>query len=118
MKYRSSFEVIASILEAIRKDGVGQYAIMTHAGISYSQFKRYLESLAEIGLVEMKHEEDRILYRTSEKGLYFLDQYYVLLEMLFNVGGSGGLAGIPSSFGDRVGNQGHSRASAMLRWMR
>jgi predicted transcriptional regulator len=118
MKYRSSFEVIASILEAIRNDGVGQYAIMTHAGISHSQFKKYLESLAEIGLVEMKHKEDRILYRTSEKGLYFLDQYYVLLEMLFNVGVSGGLAGIPGSFGDRVGNQGRSPTSAILRWMR
>lgn len=118
MKYRSSFEVIASILEAVRNDGVGQYAIMMHAGISHSQFKKYLESLAEIGLVEMKYEENRILYRTSQKGLYFLDQYYVLLETLFNVGVSTGLVGVPGSFRDKVGNQERSPASAILRWMR
>lgn len=82
MKYRSSFEVIASILETIRGDGAGQYAIITRAGITHLQFKKYLESLTEIGFIETCIENGRIEYKANERGLNFLDQYYLLLEML------------------------------------
>jgi predicted transcriptional regulator len=82
MKYRSSFEVIASILETTREDGTGQYAIITRSGITYSQFKKYSSSLTEMGFIETVTEKGRVAYRISEKGLRFLNQYQVLLEML------------------------------------
>jgi len=82
MKYRSSFEVIASILEATRESGAGQYAIIRRSGITHSQFKKYLNSLIGIGFVEAATDKGQAAYKTSEKGLEFLSQYRVLLEML------------------------------------
>jgi predicted transcriptional regulator len=94
MKYRSSFEVIASILETTREYGTGQYAIITRSGITYSQFKKYSSSLTELGFIETVAESGRALYRISEKGLRFLNQYQVLLEMLSTAFPDDGMATI------------------------
>jgi len=83
-KYRGHFEIIALLLEAVKDNGATRFSIMTHAGINYNQLKKYLHSLTEIGFIEIDKKEDQYLYRTSEKGLDFLRQYYVLLGMLLS----------------------------------
>ena len=116
MKYRSSFEIIASILETVKHGDAGQYAIITQTGISHLQFKKYLESLAEIGFIETIQEKDRVFYRTSMKGRDYLDQYYVLLEMLSNTQGPSDTTSIPIMLENRT--QDHSTKGASTRWMR
>ena len=83
-KYRSHFEIIASMLEAVEDNSVSRFSLMKYANINCAQLKKYLESLTEIGLIDMNMNEGRVLYRTSDKGLAFLKQYYVLLEMLLS----------------------------------
>jgi len=83
-KYRGHFEIIALLLEAVKDNGATRFSIMTHAGINHNQLKKYLPSLTEIGFIETDKKEDQYLYRTSEKGLDFLRQYYVLLGMLLS----------------------------------
>jgi predicted transcriptional regulator len=83
-KYRSHFEITALVLEAARDDSATGFSIMTHASINCAQLKKYLQFLTEIGFINVGIKEGRVLYRASEKGLEFLKQYYILLEMLFS----------------------------------
>lgn len=83
-KYRGHFEIVALLLEAVKDNCATQFSIMKHASVNYGQLKKYLRSLTEIGFIEMDKKEDQCLYRTSEKGLDFLRQYYVLLGMLLS----------------------------------
>ena len=83
-KNRGHFEIIASMLEAVKNNDRALYTLMKHTGSNYAELRKYLESLTEIGLIETDTKGGRALYRASEKGLNFLRQYYVLLEMLLN----------------------------------
>jgi len=84
-KYRSHFEILALMLEAINYNGTSPSFIMRYAGMNYKQFRKYLVSLTEIGFVDANPVNDQISYRINEKGLAFLRQYYVLLMMLLGV---------------------------------
>jgi len=83
-KYRGHFEIIALLLEAVKDNGATRFSIMKHANTNYYQIKKYLCSLTEIGFIKMDKKEDQCFYRTTEKGLDFLRQYYVLLGMLLS----------------------------------
>lgn len=83
-KNRSHFEIIASVLEAVKNKDMALYHIMKHAGSNYSELRKYLESLAEIGFIETDEKEDHVMYRASERGLDFLRQYHILLHMLLD----------------------------------
>jgi predicted transcriptional regulator len=82
-KYRSDFEIIALILEAI-KDGAPLFSIMKYTNMNSAQLKKYLGSLIETGFIEMDKKGGRVLYMSSEKGLGFLRHYYVLLGMILS----------------------------------
>jgi len=81
-KYRSHFEIIGLVLEAVKADSATPFSIMKHSRINCVQLKKYLKSLTEIGFLEMEIRKSRIFYKTSGEGLEFLRQYYTLLEML------------------------------------
>lgn len=83
-KYRSHFEIMALIVEAMKGDGAAPYCIMRHVGINHVQLKKYLGSLTYMGFIEMDIKEGQVLYRAADKGLDFLRQYYVLLGMLLS----------------------------------
>ena len=81
-KYRSYFEIIASILEAIKNGVTVKCSLMKYIGTNSMQLKKYLECLIQMGLVEVDIKNGQIFYKISEKGLEFLRQYYVLLSIL------------------------------------
>jgi predicted transcriptional regulator len=81
-KYRSHFEIIGLVLEAVKSSSATPFSIMKHASINCMQVKKYLKSLAEIGFLEVEIRRSRIFYKASREGLEFLRQYCVLLEML------------------------------------
>jgi predicted transcriptional regulator len=83
-KYRGHFEIIALLLEAAKDNGSTRFLIMKNASINYNQLKKYLHSLIEIGFIKIDKKEEQCFYITTEKGLDFLRQYYVLLGMLLN----------------------------------
>ena len=81
-KYRSHFEIIGVVLEAVKTDSATPFSIMKHASINCTLLKKYLKSLTEIGFLEVEIQKCKLFYRASKEGLEFLRQYYVLLEML------------------------------------
>ncbi len=82
-KYRSHFEIIASILDAV-KNMEDRYFIMKMTSINYAQLNKYLTTLAKIGFVKMRLQGTQIMYQASEEGMDFLRQYSILAEMLLN----------------------------------
>jgi predicted transcriptional regulator len=83
-KYRSHFEIIAEILDALKYDTGDKYSLMKRTGINYAQLKKYLTSITKIGFVEIRMRGQQILYCATDRGQEFLRQYYVLLGMLIN----------------------------------
>ena len=81
-KYRSHFEIIGLVLEAVKANSATPFSIMKHASVNCRQLKKYLRSLTEIGFLEVEIRKSRIFYRASKEGLEFLRQYYALIEML------------------------------------
>ena len=74
---RSSFEIIAEILET-SKIGAKKTRIMYSCGLSYKFVQKYLELLLETGLLRRGNS-----YHTTEKGLGFLRKYQ-RIELLMN----------------------------------
>jgi predicted transcriptional regulator len=98
-KYRSHFEIMASILDVARNNSGDKYFLMKHSDVNYAQLKKYLGSLTRIGFIEVEMRGRRIQYNATEKGLAFLRQYYVLLGMLagtYAIGDQGQLVCQPS----------------------
>ena len=66
---RSSFEIIAEILET-SKNGAKKTRIMYSCGLSYRFVQKYLGFLLETGLLSLGTS-----YRTTDKGMGFLRKY-------------------------------------------
>ena len=81
-KYRSHFEIIALIVEAVKESEQAKFSIMKHASINCGQLNKFLGSLIEMGFIEQYTNHGRPTYRASIRGQSFLRQYYVLLSML------------------------------------
>lgn len=81
-KYRSHFEIIALMVEAVKDGGQTRFSIMKRAGINCGQLKRFLRSLIEMGFIQEYVKDGKVVFRASERGLGFLRQYYVLLTMV------------------------------------
>jgi len=80
MKYRSRTDIVGLILEAANDGGATKTRIMYKAFLSYAQLKEYLTVLLENGLID--YEEGRQFYRTTEKGIRFLQMYNQFDEMM------------------------------------
>ena len=78
MKYRSRTDIVCQILQTAN-GGTTKTRIMYGAYLSYAQLKEYLGTLIENGLVEFESESNT--YRTSPKGLRFI-QMYEKIELL------------------------------------
>jgi predicted transcriptional regulator len=72
MKYRSRTDIVSQMLEAAN-GGATKTKIMYSAYLSYAQLKEYLAVLIEGGLIEHQPAEQK--YRTTDKGIKFLDTY-------------------------------------------
>jgi predicted transcriptional regulator len=70
MKYRSRTEIASRILESAT-GGATKTKIMYKAFLSYAQLKEYLSVLEENGL--LAHDKGEQLYKTTEKGMRFLN---------------------------------------------
>ncbi len=81
MKHRSRLEIISTILDiASRSDGVTQKKILYRAYLSYQHLKEYLSLLLENGLID--YQEEGKVYRTTDKGLHFLNLYSRLSDVV------------------------------------
>jgi predicted transcriptional regulator len=79
MKYRSSTEIIDTILRSL-DSGATRTRIMYKAYLSYSQLKEYLSLLQDKQL--LKYEEGSQIYTITEKGLRFMNAYDDIRELV------------------------------------
>ena len=80
MKYRSRTDIVGLVLDAANGGGATKTRIMYKAFLSFAQLKEYLTVLLENDLVE--YEEGRQFFRTTEKGIRFLQMYNQFDEMM------------------------------------
>lgn len=83
MKNRSEVEIMAAILKSAVSNWQYQTTIMQDAGVSHSQITRFLSKAIKNGLVD--ESEITRMYRTSQKGIVFLNKYSNLIELFPSV---------------------------------
>jgi predicted transcriptional regulator len=79
MKYRSRTEIASRILESAAS-GITRTKIMYKAYLSYAQLKEYLPVLEQNGL--LVYDKGEQIYRTTQKGLHFLNITNSLQDMM------------------------------------
>ncbi|MFI5419337.1 MAG: winged helix-turn-helix domain-containing protein [Nitrososphaerales archaeon] len=72
LRYRSRYEIVASILRACNA-GVKKTKIMYGAALSYAQLKEYLPRLEKSGLIACDARSQ--LYFLTDKGMHFLNSF-------------------------------------------
>ena len=80
MKYRSSAEIVDSILHSIETSGATRTRIMYKAMLSYAQLNEYLALMQRAELIEY-HAESK-LYTMAPKGLVFLNKFSEIKELI------------------------------------
>ena len=77
---RAWLDIIADILENSR-EGENITSIMYMTRLSYGHIKEYLTMLTEGGLLAYEHGP-KVSYRTTEKGIEYLETYRQLIEIV------------------------------------
>ena len=80
MRYRDRIDIIGQILEAANGRNVTRSKIAYQAFLNYSQLKENLAALTQKDL--LCYDEDTRTFKTTEKGLRFLNTYNLIGEMV------------------------------------
>jgi predicted transcriptional regulator len=78
---------MAEILEVAR-EGTLKTQIMYRANLSFAQLNEYLNLLLDLRLLEVTEAVDKTIYKTTGKGLRFLQNYREIRELLKKEKGS------------------------------
>jgi predicted transcriptional regulator len=73
MKYRSRIDIISKILETANGGNATKSKILYKGFLSYAQMKEYITMLTKTDL--LSYDLDTHTFKTTEKGLRFLDVY-------------------------------------------
>jgi predicted transcriptional regulator len=79
MTYRSRMDIVSKILQ-VANGGAAKTKIMYSAFLSYSQMKEYLMMLTQNDL--LSYDLDTRTFKTTEKGLRFLEVYNQMDDMV------------------------------------
>jgi predicted transcriptional regulator len=80
-KRRDKLYIVSEILE-IAKDGTLKTQIMYGANLSFTQLNDYLKFMLKNNLLKKIVENDKEIYKATEKGLNFLQRYREITELL------------------------------------
>lgn len=80
-KRRDKLYIIAEIME-IAKDGTLKTQIMYKANLSFVQLNEYVKLLIKINLLRKEVERGKDVYRSTEKGLDFLQRHREIMDLL------------------------------------
>lgn len=80
MRYRSRIDIVSQILEVANGGNATKTNIMNKAFLSYEQLKEQLAILTEKDL--LCYDEDTRTFKTTEKGLRFLQIYHLIGDMI------------------------------------
>ena len=80
-KRRDRLHIIAEILN-ISKNGSLKTQIMYKANLSFAQLNEYLDLLLDLELLRETVENERTVFKVTEKGVKYLQSYYKIKELL------------------------------------
>ncbi len=80
---RDRLSIIAEILDRA-KEGVLKTRIMYTANLSFAQINEYLALILDLHLLEVVENPEKIVYKTTDKGLQYLQGYEQIRELLTN----------------------------------
>jgi predicted transcriptional regulator len=72
---------MAEILEVARENAL-KTQIMYRANLSFAQLNEYLSLLLDLNLLEAVKTPEKTLYKTTDKGLRYLQSYREIRELL------------------------------------
>jgi predicted transcriptional regulator len=75
--------ILAEILD-IAKEGCLKTQIMYRANLSFAQLNEYLDLLVNMKLVGITENKEKVIYKTTAKGLQYLQNYKEIVELLKN----------------------------------
>lgn len=87
-KRRDRLYILAEILD-IAKEGSLKTQIMYRANLSFTQLNEYLDLLVSMKLVEPVENKERTIFKTTPKGLQYLQNYIEIIELLKNGNNNG-----------------------------
>ena len=79
---RSKLEIYVSILRGLSKGEKRTVHVMYSANLNFIQAKSYLNFLVKKGLVEKREEGKIVVYRITQKGKDFLENYKKIEEAI------------------------------------
>ncbi|UCC34087.1 MAG: hypothetical protein JSW53_04000 [Candidatus Bathyarchaeota archaeon] len=72
---------MAQIL-SIAREGTLKTQIMYRANLSFAQLNEYLSLLQEVKLLRVNSEDGRTTYRTTTKGMKYLENFSIINSLL------------------------------------
>jgi len=95
---------MAEILE-VALEGTLKTQVMYRANLSFAQLNHYLRLLLDLNLLELKENTEKAIYKTTNKGMRFLDSYKQIRDLLKKTSESNGTkGGVHSVFLVKRGN--------------
>jgi len=82
-KRRDRLYILAEILD-IAKEGTLKTQIMYKANLSFAQLNEYLDLLMTMKLVGITKGKAKTVYKTTPKGLQYLENYKEIIQLLKN----------------------------------
>ena len=80
-KRRDRLYIMAEILE-VTLEGALKTQVMYKANLSFAQLQQYLSLLLDLNLLELTENNKKSLYKTTIKGMRFLESYKQIQELL------------------------------------
>ncbi len=80
-KRRDKLHIIAEILD-IARDGTLKTQIMYKANLSFTQLNEYLKFMLRTRLLDKFVDNGKEIYRTTQKGMNFLQRHQEITELL------------------------------------
>jgi len=78
---RDRLSIMAELL-GVAREGAHKTRIMYQASLSFAQLNEYLTLVIDLNLLEAVKTSKRTIYKTTEKGLRFLQSYRGIMELL------------------------------------
>ena len=80
-KRRDRLLIMAEILE-VAIDGALKTQLMYRANLSFAQLNEYIKILSDLGLLGKEENSQRTVYRTTSKGMRYLQSYKEIKDLL------------------------------------
>jgi predicted transcriptional regulator len=78
---RDRLTIMAQVLD-IAREGTLKTQIMYRANLSFAQLNEYLSLLQEVKLLKVNTEDGRTTYRTTVKGISYLENFSKIKDLL------------------------------------